>query len=109
MKTKSHLEATTSNRITLIVTCNSEESSQMSNRNKLENAFRIGLELREDQDVADLEYRQITEWDSIGHMALIAEIEDAFNVVLPTDDVIGISSFSKSIEILSKHGVTDLE
>ena len=81
----------------------------MTNRSKLENAFRVGLELGSDQDVTVLEYRQIAEWDSIGHMALIAEIEDAFEVVLPTDDVIAISSFGKSIEILTKHGVSDLD
>jgi acyl carrier protein len=80
----------------------------MTNRSKLENAFRVGLELGSDQDVTVLEYRRITEWDSIGHMALIAEIEDAFEVTLPTDDVIAISSFGKSIEILTKHGVSDL-
>lgn len=80
----------------------------MSNRSKLENAFRVGLELGPEEDVTVLEYRQIAEWDSIGHMALIAEIEDAFDVVLSTDDVIAISSFDKGIEILTKHGVTDL-
>lgn len=80
----------------------------MPNRQKLEHAFRQGLGLDEDYIVEDLEYRSIPEWDSIAHMALVAEIEDAFDVMLPTDDVIALSSYKVCIEILNKHGVTEI-
>lgn len=52
-----------------------------------------------------LAYQSIPEWDSVGHMALVAEIENTFNVTLDTDDIIGMSNVSKAIEILQKHGV----
>lgn len=79
----------------------------MSNQSKLEDAFRLGLEVGPEVDVNLLEYRSIPEWDSIAHMALVAEIEEAFDVMLPTEDVIALSSFTKCVEILRKHGVSD--
>jgi hypothetical protein len=38
-------------------------------------------------------------------MTLVAEIENVFDVMLDTDDIIGMSDFSKAVEILQKHGV----
>jgi hypothetical protein len=40
-------------------------------------------------------------------MALVAEIEDAFDIMLETDDVIGLSSFEVAKEILARYGVAD--
>ena len=53
-----------------------------------------------------LAYQSIPQWDSVGHMALVAAIEDTFNVVLDTDDIIGMSDVAKAEEILLKHGIT---
>ena len=61
----------------------------------------------ETTDWATLKYRSIREWDSVAHMQLIAEIEDAFDVMLETDDVIGLSSFETAKEILGRYGVSD--
>ena len=52
----------------------------------------------------NLEYNKITEWDSIGHMTLVAAIEEQFNITMETDDVIDLSSFKKGKQILfDKH------
>jgi acyl carrier protein len=53
----------------------------------------------------NLEYRKIPQWDSLAHMQLVEEIEDSFNVMLETDDVIALSSFNQAKVILSKYGV----
>ena len=44
-------------------------------------------------------------WDSVGHMSLIAALEDAFGIVLDVDDIIDFSSFEKGKEILGKYDV----
>ena len=44
-------------------------------------------------------------WDSVAHMALIAAIERAFDIMLETDDVIGMSSFAVAKTIVAKHGI----
>lgn len=75
---------------------------------KLKDAFveALGLEAGE-VDWSTLKYRGIPEWDSVAHMALVAEIEDAFDIMLETDDVIGLSSFEVAKEILARYGVAD--
>ena len=60
------------------------------------------------QDVSldhDLKYESIPEWDSIGHMTLMAALEDEYKISLETDDIIDFSSFKKGIEILKKYKI----
>lgn len=76
----------------------------MTNLEKYKNAFAEGLEISEDQ-VEGLEYQAIPQWDSVGHMGLVAAIEDAFDIMMDTDDIIDLSSFEKGIEILKKYDV----
>lgn len=68
--------------------------------------FKEALELDDQVDVENLVYNTIPQWDSIGHMALIAELEDAYDIMLDTDDVLDMSSFAKAKEILTKYDVT---
>lgn len=65
------------------------------------------LELPEDVDVESLKYRDIPQWDSLGHMSLVAAIEDEFGVQLDTEQVIGMSSFKVAIDMLKDLGVND--
>jgi acyl carrier protein len=51
-------------------------------------------------------YGQTKGWDSIAHMTLIAAIETQFDVMLSTEELIALSSFSKARELLQHHGVT---
>lgn len=75
---------------------------------KLQQAFIEALGIDGDStDWTHLKYRGIPEWDSVAHMQLVAEIEDAFDIMLDTDDVIGMSSFSRAREILAKYGLED--
>ena len=56
-------------------------------------------------NIVNLKYQSIDEWDSVGHMGLIAEIEEAFGIELEMDDVIDFSSYVKGKEILKKYNV----
>lgn len=38
-------------------------------------------------------------------MSLIAELEEAFGIMMDTDDIIDFSSYTKGMEILKKYGV----
>lgn len=76
----------------------------MNNLEKYVNAFKETFEIEEEK-VIGLEYQAIPEWDSVGHMNLIAALEDAFDIMLDTDDIIDLSSFEKGKEIVNKYGV----
>lgn len=52
--------------------------------------------------LSGLNYQDIAEWDSVGHMTLITAIEDAFDIMMETDDIIEFSSYEKGREILSR-------
>lgn len=78
----------------------------MSNADKLKNIFVESLGIEESLVVDDLRYGTIQQWDSVAHMGLIADIEDAFEVMLDTDDIIDMSSYGKIKEILGKYDVT---
>ena len=53
--------------------------------------------------VDDLEYASIPQWDSVAHMSLIVGLEDEFDIMIETDDVIDMSSFKKAKEIVTKY------
>ena len=74
----------------------------MTNIEKYNAAFMQSLEVTEEQ-LAGLEYQQVANWDSVGHMGLVAALEDAFDIMMDTDDIIDLNSYEKGKEILSEH------
>ena len=42
-------------------------------------------------------------WDSVGHMTLMAALEDAFDIMMETDDIIDFNSYEKGKETLAKN------
>jgi acyl carrier protein len=73
--------------------------------NRLIDCFVQTFAIERQQVTLKLAYQSIPQWDSVGHMALVVEIENTFNVTLDTDDIIGMSDISKAVEILQKRGV----
>lgn len=74
----------------------------MTNYEKYVKVFVDTFSVTEDE-AKGLEYQGITDWDSVGHMGLIAAIEEAFDIMMDTDDIIDLSSFEKGKEILAKN------
>ncbi|MCW2643367.1 MAG: hypothetical protein JWP76_5673 [Dactylosporangium sp.] len=72
---------------------------------RLRSVFVEALELPAGADVENLKYRDIEEWDSLGHMTLVASIEDEFGVQLDTEQVIDMSSFTVALDMLRSMGV----
>ena len=77
----------------------------MSNSNKLVEVFSVALGINSEIVVDDLEYASINEWDSVAHMSLIAALEESFDVMLDTDQIIDMSTVAKAKEILATHDV----
>jgi acyl carrier protein len=77
-----------------------------SSMEKLKKAFVNALGVSPDDDFESMAYGQTPGWDSVAHMVLIAEIEAAFDIMLPTDDVIGMGSFLKAKDIVARNGAS---
>ena len=73
----------------------------MSNMERYVNVFVKTLGV-DPEKVQDLKYLEIDEWDSVGHMSLIAEIENIFDIMMDTDDILDFESFAKGKEILQE-------
>ena len=73
----------------------------MTNLEKYNNAFTENLQISEGE-LQGLQYQGTELWDSVGHMTLI---EDAFDIMLDTDDIVDFSSYEKGKEILKKYDV----
>lgn len=74
----------------------------MNNTEKYNQAFIETLEISQEQ-LKGLKYQDIEAWDSVGHMSLIAAIEEAFDIMMDTDDIIDLSSYEKGKEILESN------
>lgn len=68
-------------------------------------AFASALNITSAEVTDELTYNTIPAWDSTGHMVLVAELEDSFDIMLDTDDIIDMSSVLQAKKILRKHGV----
>ncbi|WP_158888529.1 acyl carrier protein [Amycolatopsis anabasis] len=74
---------------------------------KLREVFVEALDLDGDVNVENLKYRDIEAWDSVGHMALVAAIEDEFDVQFDTDQVIDMSSFKVAVDMVKELQATN--
>jgi len=77
----------------------------MNNLDKYNKAFIDSLSINEKKLKQDLQYNEIPEWDSIGHMTLISNLETTFKITMETDDVTGFSSFAEGKKILEKYKI----
>ena len=77
----------------------------MSNLEIYNKIFTEVLELGEEQLNEDCTVENVEKWDSISHITLISTIEDSFDIMLDTDDIIDFSSYEKGKEILKRYDI----
>ena len=75
------------------------------NKEKLVNCFVEALGVEEHVVVDTLEYNSMPQWDSVAHMVLVSTLEETFDIMMDTDDIIDMSTVAKAREILSKYEV----
>ena len=82
-----------------------EEMPDASNIEKYENAFMESFDIEKSMLNEELKYESIPEWDSVGHMTMISNLEEVFDIVMEMDDIIDFSSFEIGKEILKKYKI----
>ena len=76
-----------------------------NNNDKYDKAFIDSFSIDKTKLRKNLEYNSISQWDSVGHMSMIAALEEAFDIVFEMDDIIDFSSYKVGKEILKKYKV----
>lgn len=79
-------------------------TNEKTNSEKYDDIFVNTFMVNQD-DLDDLKYQDVEAWDSVGHMSLVAELEDTFNIEMDIDDIIDLSDYKKGKETISKYGV----
>lgn len=76
----------------------------MTNLERYNNIF-MSVFRKKEEELKGLKYRGFDLWDSIGHMDLVAELEEAFEIRLETSDMLDLTSYEKGMEVLAEYGV----
>jgi acyl carrier protein len=76
----------------------------MSNLEKYIQAFMDAFSI-DAETAKTLKYQQISAWDSVGHMGLVAQLEEQFGIMMEPDDIVDLNSFDKGKELLKKYNV----
>ena len=50
-------------------------------------------------------FRDVPQWDSVAHLNLISELEEAFDIMLDSDDILHYGSYENGKTILRRYGV----
>jgi len=77
----------------------------MSNKEKYDQVFIESFSVEKSQLNENFVYQCVPEWDSVGHMGMIAGLESSFDIMMETDDIIDFGSYIKGIELLAKYNV----
>lgn len=77
----------------------------MDDLKKCRQCFCEVFSLGADFDADLVEVGSTPDWDSVGHMELITALEDAFDIMFETEDILRFTSYVEGIEILKKYDV----
>ncbi len=76
----------------------------MSNIEKYNQVF-ISSFLVKVEQLPEMSLGSSPAWDSVGHMGLIAGVEEAFDISMSGEDIIDFSSYAIGKEILKKYNI----
>jgi acyl carrier protein len=81
----------------------SAEKTSMTDEQKLSESFKNAF------GAAAADPESITfgssSWDSIAHIALVSELESAFEIEFAPEDITDLTSYAKAKEVLGRHGL----
>ena len=82
----------------------SEDTTENSVEGRVGKVFKETLSLDPAQFGDSLVYNEVEGWDSVGHMMLVAGLEQEFDCMLEMDDILDMSSYQKAVEIVRRYG-----
>ena len=77
----------------------------MSNNEKYKAVFREVFNVDDSQLNAAFTFQDVASWDSITHLTLISELEDTFDILFETDDILHFGGFINGKSILERYGI----
>ncbi|MDF0479337.1 acyl carrier protein [Vagococcus sp. PNs007] len=78
----------------------------MENKIKLNEIFKRTFNIKDEELDFLFNKENVTNWDSLGHITLVSEIENDFEVMMETEDILALNSFDDAIKILEKNEIS---
>lgn len=50
-------------------------------------------------------FKAVPQWDSVAHLSLVSKLEDAFDIMLESDDILHFESYENGKSIMMKNGI----
>lgn len=76
----------------------------MTNRQRYDQIFIDTLKLAA-EELPAARQGETEAWDSLGQMGLIAALEDAFDIELEPEEILGLDSYTAGAELLRARGI----
>lgn len=77
----------------------------MSNLERYNKVFASTFSVSEDSLNNDFSSDSVDNWDSVTQLMLVTEVEDEFDIMLDTEDILEFKSYAKGREILARYDV----
>lgn len=77
----------------------------MNKKNLYIKVFKEIFEVGEEELNEDFTFEKVSKWDSLTHLSLITALEDSFDVMFETEDILHFGGFLNGMKILEKYGV----
>lgn len=77
----------------------------MENIEKYNNAFIEVFGAKSEELNENYGKETVDEWDSVHQLSLVAQFEEAFDIMLDPEDIMDLTSYAKGKEILKKYEV----
>jgi acyl carrier protein len=77
----------------------------MSNLDKLNKVFTEVFELEKNQLGSDFSIDNVDNWDSVTQLSLVSDIEDEFDIMLDSEDILEFKSYDAAKAIVAKYDI----
>lgn len=74
----------------------------MTNLEKYNKVFMDVLGVNESVLNESFTFKAVPQWDSVAHLSLISELEDTFDIIFDSEDILHYGSYLNGIDILKK-------
>ena len=78
----------------------------MENLEKYNNAFVEVFGAKAEELNDNYSKETVEEWDSVHQLSLVAEFEEAFDIMFDPEDIMDLTSYAKGKEILAKYDIS---
>lgn len=77
----------------------------MTNRKKFNQAFIEVFGVEESALTAEFAKENVDSWDSVHQLNIIAILEETFDIMMDTEDIMELTSYEKGMAIMAKYDV----